>query len=320
MTTARRRQICLDRTSYYHCISRCVRRSYLCGIDCLTNKNHDHRRGWIEERLFLLCDTFCISIVGYAVMSNHYHLILRVNRAHADSLSDDAVIQRWRRLYKGPEIIQRYLNGESFSDEEALIFRKSVRQLRENLINISRFMGNLNENIARRANKEDECKGRFWESRFKLQAILDLPALLRTMCYVDLNPVRAKMTNIPEKSQYTSVNHRLKANNQKLLPFARQNTNLAIDINTPASANALPITFRDYLELLDWTGRELRLSKRGSITTKEPPIMARLGYTPQQWMKTQLPRVSWMQRAVGHAEAIKEYAIAIGQHWIWRVI
>jgi len=91
------------------------------------------------------------------------------------------------------------------SDTELDEVKATIAQWRSQLSNISRFMGHLNQSIARRAKKEDKCKGRFWESRFKLQAILDFRALLRTLCYVDLNPVRARIAKRPDSSLFISV-------------------------------------------------------------------------------------------------------------------
>ena len=180
MTIARRKHLRLDITPYYHCVTRCVRRAFICGRDQFTGRNFSHRRDWIEKHLFILSEAFCIDIAGYAILSNHYHVVLHVDQQRADNLTDHEVIARWHKLYKGPEIIRRYLSEEALTESEFETVRGTINQWREQLTNISRFMGHLNESIARRANKEDQCKGRFWESRFKLQAILDLKGLLRT--------------------------------------------------------------------------------------------------------------------------------------------
>ena len=91
------------------------------------------------------------------------------------------------------------------------LLAKQVSDWRSRLTNISWFMRVLNEKIARMANKEDECTGRFWEGRFKCQALLDEQALMACMVYVDLNPVRANMAATPEESEHTSVKSRCKA-------------------------------------------------------------------------------------------------------------
>ena len=314
MTVARRKQLCLEVTPYYHCISRCVRHAYLCGKDRITNKDFNHRRGWIEKRLLLLSEVFCIDVAGYAIMSNHFHVVLMVNQTRLDALSDKEVVVHWRKIYKGPEVIQRYLDDETLSKTDIQQVRETVSLWRNHMTNISRFMGNLNQTIARWANKEDDCKGRFWEGRFKMQALLDTPALLAALCYVDLNPVRAKIAKTPENSKYTSVYRRLRKRKTGLMSFRAETPKAQGD----ATDCKIPVSFKVYLELLDYTGRAIRKGKRGSISADAAPIMSRLGYTPEQWMKTQTPRHSWLQKAVGKTETIKQYCEAIGQQWIWQ--
>lgn len=316
MTIARRKQLRLDVTPYYHCVTRCVRRAYICGRDKVSGKDFSHRREWIEEHLMLLSEVFCVDIAGYAVMSNHYHVVLHVDQARAEALTDGEVISRWHRLYKGPELIRDYLAEAPLSDSELEEVKQTIGQWRSQLSNISRFMGHLNQSIARRANKEDKCKGRFWESRFKLQAILDLGALLRTLCYVDLNPVRARMAKTPESSRFTSVRRRLSMKVSGLMPFSSSSP-AELSLNE-ITFKEIPIGFKDYLSLLDYTGRELRQDKRGGIESQAPPIVERLGYTPKSWSKAQYPTLGRLQRAIGNVESIKRYCEAMGQRWIWQ--
>ncbi|WP_408034013.1 transposase [Teredinibacter purpureus] len=211
MPRPRKQQISLDATPYYHCTSRCVRRAFLCGLDALTGNDYEHRRQWVEDRIVFLGEVFCIDICAYAVMSNHHHLVLHINAAEAHTLSDLEVAKRWHTLYKGTPLTQAFVKGGPLDDAQRQAVKEKLDQWRLELASISRFMWALNEPIARRANAEDHCTGRFWESRFKSQALLDEKALAACMAYVDLNPVRAKMATTPESSEHTSIKRRIEA-------------------------------------------------------------------------------------------------------------
>ncbi|MCU4677283.1 hypothetical protein N7931_16795 [Catenovulum sp. 2E275] len=170
MAKPRSSLISLADTPFYHCISRCVRRSFLCGEDKVSGQCFDHRKLWLVERIKKLAAIFCIDIAAYAIMSNHYHLVLRVNTDLAKSLSDDDILLRWTTLYQPSFILSRYLAGRKPSQSEQLVLASLAKQYRERLTSISWFMRNLNEFVARQANFEDKCTGRFWEGRFKSQA------------------------------------------------------------------------------------------------------------------------------------------------------
>ena len=200
MTRARHSQIDLGATSFYHVINRCVRRSFLCGEDRYSHQNYDHRRQWLIDRIKLLSQVFSIDIAAYAIMSNHYHLVLHVDQYHAKDWSLEEVIARWTVLFKGHQLVDDYVknkaldtesNGSAQCDSHALAAIALIEKWRSRLYDISWFMKCLNEFIAREANKEDNCMGKFWEGRFKSQALLDNQALLSCMAYVDLNPIRA---------------------------------------------------------------------------------------------------------------------------------
>ena len=209
MTRARKNLIDLASTSYYHLISRCVRRAFLCGNDKYTGKNFDHRRAWLVERIKLLSSVFAIEIAAYAIMSNHYHLVVNVNRRQALDWSDDEVIKRWYQLYNGHVLVDRHLKGEQLDKSSLLFLNEIIDKWRERLYDISWYMKNLNEYIAREANKEDNCTGKYWEGRYKSQALLDETAALSCMAYVDLNPIRANIANTLEDSDFTSIQERL---------------------------------------------------------------------------------------------------------------
>ena len=223
----------LEATPYYHCVSRCVRRAFLCGEDNVTGQNYAHRRGWIEDKLSELADVFALDVCAYAIMSNHYHVVLHIDNAQALNWSFDEVIHQWHKHFTGCVLSQRYLKGENLGQAELNVLAEVVEQWRQRLMDISWFMRCLNETIARQANSEDHCTGRFWEGRFKSQALLDEAALAACMAYVDLNPIRASMATSPETSDHTSIQQRIKkarngsrpqppSNNKsrQLMPFA----------------------------------------------------------------------------------------------------
>ena len=84
MTRQRKELVSIDDTPYYYVTSRCVRRTYLCGFDSHISTSYEHRRQWIVERIRLLSSVFAIDIAAYAVMSNHYHLVIKLSPEQAD--------------------------------------------------------------------------------------------------------------------------------------------------------------------------------------------------------------------------------------------
>jgi len=200
----------LDSTNYYHCITRCVRRSYLCGIDPATEKDYNYRKLIIKSLIKLLTSAFSIEICSYAVMCNHIHLVLYVNKSQAESLGKEEVLRRWSLVY--PNSASDIQTAISNNENNVNI---QIENCRNKLFNISFFMEKLCVTLARQFNKEDNCKGRFWEGRFQSIPIFDLQSLINTMTYVDLNPIRAKMVSYPEEHESCSINDRfIKVKNQ----------------------------------------------------------------------------------------------------------
>jgi len=313
MPQPRTSQVSLDDTPYYHCVSRCVRRAYLCGEDKQTGKSYEHRRQWVEDYLLTLANVFAIDVCAYAVMSNHTHIVLHVNQQQAETWSIQEVLERWHRLHKGTLLTQMYLNTElraQLDKSQLQCINDTADIYRKRLYDLSWFMRQLNEHIAREANKEDKCTGRFWEGRFKSQALLDEAALMACMAYVDLNPVRAKMETTPESSKHTSVKLRAKAVQQKkaqpktLFPFVGNPRN-----NMP---QGLPFQLHHYLELVDSTGRIVREDKRGHLSLEASPIMQRLGIAPEQWLSLSCEFEQHFSGAVGKERLLRQYHQGLG--------
>ncbi len=209
MPKPRKLQIALEATPFYHCVSRCVRRAFLCGEDSVTGRSYEHRRHKIEHDLLKLASIFYIDVAAFAVMSNHYHVVLHVDSAEAHNADAKEIVRRWHQLFKGKDVSHRFLNDESLEPHELNQIDVLIDTWRSRLFDISWFMKVLNENTARQANKEDECTGHFWESRYKSQALLDEKAVLSAMCYVDLNPIRVAIATTPENSDHTSIKLRI---------------------------------------------------------------------------------------------------------------
>ena len=311
MTKARSEQVSINDTPYYHCMVRCVRRAYLCGEDKVTGQNYDHRKQWLVSRMRFLSYVYAIDICAYAVMSNHYHMVLHVDEARGALWSDDEVVERWLQLYNGNALVSRWImHRKDMTKAELVAVAEVVDQWRERLTSISWFMRGMNETIARMANEEDNCTGRFWEGRFKSQALLDEVALLSCMAYVDLNPVRAAMEEDVMLSDYTSIQQRLfdvlkyksnkNADERRLVKRVKKQVVLKqsqrlntlpeaplmpFDGSSHISVNvALPFTREDYFQLVDATGHVIREDKRGYIPERIQPILLRLGIESNQWL------------------------------------
>lgn len=326
MTRARNQQISLDDTPYYHCISRCVRRAHLCGDDPITGQNFDHRKQWLVSCIKQLSASFAIDVCAYAVMSNHYHLVLFVDQEKASTLSDKEVIRRWTKIFPRNVAILETLRQNSKSRAAQRQMKQQVTLWRERLSDISWFMRCLNEHVARRANKEDDCRGRFWEGRFKSQALLDEKALVTCMAYVDLNPIRAGVSDSLDASDFTSIqerliNHAKKVKNRSYRQnrlLTRRSTKHLISRQSTRKKSVLkqftdmpglsdePISLsqQNYFALLESTSKALKLldsssGKAINVLEDRRLVLQRIGISPDSWLKS----MKYFHR---------HYAIAVG--------
>jgi len=296
MTLARKYLIALEDTPYYHVMARCVRRAFLCGKDKYSGNCYEHRRQPIVDRIKFLAGIFNIDVCAYAIMSNHYHLVLKINST--ENWSEKQVLSYWSELCEPKLICKKFLHGEAQCKAELELVYRQIDIYRKRLMSISWFMKLLNEHIAKEANKEDKVTGSFFESRFKSQALLDERALLTCMAYVDLNPIRAAMAQTPETSDYTSIQERIKSKSSKLL-------NLGFD------ENDIPYHLTDYLNLVDSTGRAILANRKGFIPDDLPPILNRLGFDDTTWMDELYQFKFKRKKAIGTVEQLKNFVANI---------
>ena len=304
MPRPRRTLISIEDTPYYHCCSRVVRRAFLCGDDKYTGKNYDHRRGWVEEQLIKLSEVFAIDVAAYAVMSNHLHVVIYIDLETANSWSDREVVEQWHKLFNGTTLTQKFAKGEVIDEHLVVQLKQLIATYRSRLCDISWFMRCLNEPIARQANLEDNCTGHFWEGRFKSQALLDEAAVLACMAYVELNPIRAQMASTPEKSDFTSIKLRVKAalsgeQPKQLLPFIGNER-----VHQP---KGIAFSLKDYLILVDETGRVIRDDKRGAISSSAEAILNRLNIPTANWIKIVAEFGQLFHGPVGTLEEFSRY-------------
>lgn len=362
MARTNRRDVLADgEIQVVHCINRCVRRAYLCGQDPLTGTDYEHRRELIRQRLEFLAGVMGIEVLGYAVMSNHFHCVLRSRHDIVATWSDDEVAQKWwllcpvRKNKDGTPAEPSDLELNSIRNDKAGLKDKRVR-----LSSISWFMRFLSERIAKEANKQDECSGRFWEGRFKSQVLLDEAAILACLQYVDLNPVRAKIAATPEASDFTSVQDRIvdlkRAQEQSsisrvqgavksktlvdgddiptkdrrqfdaamehgeragwLSPIplepGRQAVRAKKTARRASNKGCLSMGLGDYLQLLDWTGRQVRTDKRGAMPENLQPLFERLGVSAELWVDCVVNFRRWFRSSVGRPKSMEAAAEAKG--------
>lgn len=310
---------------FLHVISRCVRRAFLCGDGC------DHRRLWIERRLELLASCFAMDVAGYAIMSNHVHLVVRPSPDRIKSWSDQRIARAWLTACMTMEPDGSVSEPHPNRIDAALHQPARLAVWRERLGSLSWFMKALKEPISRMANIEDDCTGTFWEGRFQSIPLLDQAAIISCLAYVDLNPIRAGLATTPEESDHTSIAHRIRierldeeyrddsggTNGQRLTSIHHQACWLVSIAQATSAADCKEgMTLGNYLQLVDATGRGIAEGKSGHIPTDLPAILHRLAIDSEAWMRSMERPRSLLGTALGSAEALAREALRRGRNWL----
>ena len=332
-----------DEIGVYHCSNRCVRRAFLCGIDPYSQQDFDHRRDWVVAREQLLARLFAIDVEFRAEMQNHLHVVLRTRPDIVATWSDEEVIRRWLSVTKLTRSFVDVIEEPSAQRVgEKLLNAEYVAKVRKRLSSVSYFMGSLCEYVARRGNQEDGVSGKFWEDRFRCRRCMDEAGILICGMYVDLNQIRAREASTPEESTHTSAYDRIQAYllrraagaqgipPDQMLPDSwlckltlEQGPDVDLGMGrgsvTPWRASdrgLLSISLEEYLQLLDWTGRQLRDDKRGAIPEHLAPILQRLGIRADRWVDIMTNLERWFSNAVGRLDGLNRAAAFAGRQWL----
>lgn len=318
-----------DEIAVVHVMNRTVRRCFLLGDDPVSGKNFDHRKDWMEEQLELQARHFGIDLICYALMSNHFHLVLRSRPDVVAAWDDSEVARRWlmlcpkrkpsKRKKSNNENLETRVPEPSQAEINAIINDPTeLQELRSRLSDISWWMRLLSQKIGSRANRDDNEVGKFWQSRFKGVKLLDEASILACAAYVDLNPIRAAIAENLEGSLYTSAQQRvlelqakvvhkrsgrgkssrkgrrgpaMKSIASALCPVSltEGQSGIGACVHTEgrraSDKGFLRISTAEYLELLDWTARQLKPGKRGSTPECVAPLFERLGIDSRTWIE-----------------------------------
>ena len=298
MRLARCEVIDPDAVTVAHVYNRTVRRCFLMGDDPISGENFDHRKVWIEQTLEQFAGLFGIDLIGYAVLSNHFHLILRTRPDVVASWSDEEVARRWLSICP----VGKNKDGSAVAPTDKHVrsitgCSLKLAEIRRRLSDIAWWMRLLCQRVATRSNKEDGQTGRFFQDRYKATVLCDEASLLACSLYVDLNLVRAAMAQTIEDSDHTSIQRRVRAERAKIDPEASPRRLTEADFLSPLTVNPddpivpdrsksshrcsnkgyLSMSVPDYLQLLDWTARQTAQGKRGRTDGSVPPVLRRLG-------------------------------------------
>jgi len=222
-------------------------------------------------------------------MSNHYHVVLFIDQAAQKKADAQEIVSRWHQLHQGNPISVKFLDGELLEPHETDALNLLIDVWRERLASISWYMRVINEKIARMANIEDNVTGRFWEGRFKCQALLD-SIQKRVRHWQDT----ANTAKPADKNALVKQSHQP----DSLHPFVG---NLRQDMPKGIVFNLV-----DYLQLVDWTGRQIRHDKSGAIPSNAVPVLERLSISPKHWVYLCSHFESHFKGLVGSAHSLKQ--------------
>lgn len=330
-----------ENVGVYHCISRVNRQRPFLGKDSETGEDYSHRRDMIIEMITEMAQYFAIDIITLSIMINHIHLLLRIRPDIVRTWPDWKVARCWLWLYPKRKTAKGKPKKPNDDEVKELVRNpKRIEELRKRLSSLSWFHKRYKEKVAKVCNKADGVTGHFWEGRFGCTRMADEASTLACSVYVDLNPVRACVAQTPEESEYTGAYYRIAARQARIKSLLGELTGQEDNEQSPDSwlspifsdslpadqqyakqkkrasdTSAMGIDFDQYLELLDWTGKQTRVDKPGSIPANLDPILKRLDINGEYWVEGVKSFESCLSKIVGHPDKVQEYVEQTERQW-----
>lgn len=199
----RMRRMVAEGVGYYHVISRITGQQFLVG-----NEEKD-----VLMRLMLNVAVFSgVEILTFALMDNHFHILLKVPRAH--EVDDVELVDKMRVLY-GDVKTERLLGEWEAWDRRGLSFKvdDAKEALRRRMFDLSQFCKTLKETYSMSYNLRHAHVGTIWGSRFKSILLSpDYQTLMTVGSYIDLNPVRAEIVAEPGDYRWSGYGTAIRGN------------------------------------------------------------------------------------------------------------
>ena len=305
MAIPRRLLVDLENPCAYHLASKCTRGMFLCGWDRRTRKQYRHRRRWLVKRARALAQYFAVDLLTYAVMSNHFHLVVFYDPKACDTWSDEEVARRWVDAFPPPRpssaVRGKFASERTWerrkADRRELVLSDPTRleRARATLGSLSSFMKHLKQPIARRANREDDCEGHFFEQRFYSGALLNEKAIIAASAYVDLNPVRADLVERLDEYEEASIAERVREDRPERLS----------DYLRPISSGLAPHQYRSFVDITlgDYVGL-----LEGMIAAQTTPEKNTVQSDRISDWRARMFVLSKRQRAYGSAEQLRAWS------------
>ena len=321
MRIPRKQQYDQDDPPWLRCISRCVRKSFLCG------DKYDHRRVWLEKRIEILAQLYHTDVTAYAIMENHFHIVMRPNVEKVAAMSDVEVANAWLSAMRPMKSDGTYTPVNIVSIDNAVADIEKIQLWRKRIGKVSWFMAALKAPLSRMANKEDNCSSHFWEGRYKSIPLLDRAALISCTVYVDLNPIRAGAADNIQNAQHTSIRKRAAAyaaqhsleitskchtaahkviDQQNELHEIIKTSKWLTSITTASTENnglTPGISIEQYIQLIDMTARSFT-NKTKQLHPQAQSTLTELNLNTETWMKSMSRPKNFIGRVIGNAQSL----------------